>query len=196
LYTLQIIIYRSKYSDFTDKVKCNCHVPPPGRNCMNHCRALQGFPIQDKYYSIKTIKSTYLYYSSSYPESGSDSCIQLYQWTHCITSMFNIFIDNIKMNSFMRFQNWRDSIITHTEHSQIQIMHEGIFNNLSCQTHAFKEPKVYNMAWPPHVWGVQCLTPKLCPLHHYLAGHKTKHCRRQREREKGAVMFKTWYFIH
>jgi hypothetical protein len=42
------------------------------------------FPIQDKNHSTKTIKSTYLFfYSTSCWEPGSDSCLQLYQWTQC-----------------------------------------------------------------------------------------------------------------
>jgi hypothetical protein len=32
------------YSAFTDKVERNCHFPVPGRNCITHRQALQGFP--------------------------------------------------------------------------------------------------------------------------------------------------------
>jgi hypothetical protein len=45
-----------------------------------HCTV---FPIQVKYCSIKTTKSIYLNYSSSCRESGSDSCILVYQWPQC-----------------------------------------------------------------------------------------------------------------
>jgi hypothetical protein len=47
-------------------------------------------PIRAKYHSVETIKSTYLYYSSSYQEVGSDSCVQFYQWTRCIYTVIAV----------------------------------------------------------------------------------------------------------
>jgi len=44
----------------------------------------------------------------------------------------------------------------HSEHSQLKIRHEGIWNNLNCQTHpSSKEP-------PTHFWLVQ--QPTSSPL--------------------------------
>jgi hypothetical protein len=65
------------YSVFTDEVERNCHFPAPGWNCMNHPPSAKRFS-RVKYRSIKIIKSTYPYYSSSCREPGSDSCVQLH----------------------------------------------------------------------------------------------------------------------
>jgi hypothetical protein len=72
----------SFYSTFTDEVECNSHFP--AGTAWLTVMQYKVFPVQVKYNSTRNIKSAYLYYSSSCQELGSDSCIQLYRWTHCI----------------------------------------------------------------------------------------------------------------
>jgi hypothetical protein len=71
----------ANYSAFTDKVECNCHFT--AGTAWLTAKRCKVFPIRVKYRSIKTVKSTYLFYSSFCREPGSDSCVQLCQWTHC-----------------------------------------------------------------------------------------------------------------
>jgi hypothetical protein len=67
------------------KLKATVTFRLPAGTARLTARRYKVFPIRVKYCSIKTVKSTYPFYNSSCREPGSDSCIQLYQWTHCTT---------------------------------------------------------------------------------------------------------------
>jgi len=54
--TCQIYIFINHYtiySAFTAKPERNCHFPAPGRSCMTHSQALQGFPEASQTYLHK-----------------------------------------------------------------------------------------------------------------------------------------------
>jgi hypothetical protein len=65
-----VLIMRVKvfglYSAFTDKVERNCHFPAPGWNRVTRRQALQCFLDTSQVFLHKAVKSTCLYYSSSY----------------------------------------------------------------------------------------------------------------------------------
>jgi hypothetical protein len=76
------------YIAFTDKVVRNCHFPAPGRNCYNIGKLILFFygPILDSYReNLVALGSELCSFSR---EPGSDNCIQLYQWTHCMKNCF------------------------------------------------------------------------------------------------------------
>jgi hypothetical protein len=57
----------------------------PAGNAWLTAKRYEAFPIRVKYCSAKTTKSTYLNTISFCREPGSESCVQLYQRTHCRT---------------------------------------------------------------------------------------------------------------
>jgi hypothetical protein len=69
---MNAFVKRSLYSAFTDKVENNCHFTASGWNCMTHRQASQCFPdkSQGPQVSIKTKKSTNLFFSSSCREQA------------------------------------------------------------------------------------------------------------------------------
>jgi hypothetical protein len=78
------------YSAFTHKVQRNCHFPAPSRNCYNK--------VSWFYCSYGAILDSYRENivalggesCSSSREPGSDSCVQLYQWTHCTCAYIHL----------------------------------------------------------------------------------------------------------
>jgi hypothetical protein len=72
------------YSACAGKVQRSCHFPA-GTTWLT-VKRYKISPIRVKHRSTK-MKSIYHSYSSSCREPGSDKCVQLYQWTHCIMAV-------------------------------------------------------------------------------------------------------------
>jgi hypothetical protein len=77
--TYTACIYATFYSEFTDTVERNHHFLAPGLTCITHRQALQATRTQVTHRSIKTVKSTSWYNSSTCRETGSDFYVKLYQ---------------------------------------------------------------------------------------------------------------------
>jgi hypothetical protein len=57
--------------------------PAPGRNCMTHRQALQDFPDTSQV-SLHKNKINVLFNKRCWKLCPCDSCVLVYQWTHCI----------------------------------------------------------------------------------------------------------------
>jgi hypothetical protein len=91
---MQVILLRAQVILLCNKtrstvcllIKLNATVTSrlPPRTARLTAKRYKVFPIRVKYRSIKTTESTHRNHSSSCQEPGSDTCVQLYRWTHCI----------------------------------------------------------------------------------------------------------------
>jgi hypothetical protein len=61
--TSQNMMGKNKYRASSCILHCNCHFLPASRSCKTHCQTYRIFLRWVMYRSIKTIRSTYLYYN-------------------------------------------------------------------------------------------------------------------------------------
>jgi hypothetical protein len=77
------------HSAFTDKdIKATVTCPFPVGNAQLTAKSHKIFSIRVKSLSTR-IKSRYFCYDTTCRKPGSDSCVQLYQWTHCSSATRN-----------------------------------------------------------------------------------------------------------
>jgi hypothetical protein len=73
----------STYCVLTDETECNFYFSAPSCNCMTHHQALQVIPDTSQV-SLHQNNTTNLPFFKQFCKGPkSNSCVQLYQWTHC-----------------------------------------------------------------------------------------------------------------
>jgi hypothetical protein len=56
---------------------------------------------------------------------------------------------NVRTNTFLWSWNWKDVVITDTEHSKLRVMYESIWNNLNYQTYRSSNDLWFVTQLPP-----------------------------------------------